>query len=47
MQRLLTALAGLVIGLWVVAWILAHFGLILICAAGFGVWSWYQARHRG
>ncbi len=47
MQRLLIALAGIAIGLWVLGWFLAHFGLILICAAGFGIWSWHQTRQRG
>jgi hypothetical protein len=47
MERFLIMAVCLVAGLWVLGWILSHFGLILICAAGFGLWSWFQARHRG
>ena len=47
MERLLIIVVGIAIGLWVFGWILSHFGLILICASGFGLWTWHQSRHRG
>jgi hypothetical protein len=46
MERVLITLVGIVVALWVLGWILSHFGLILIAAAGFGLWSWLQARQR-
>ena len=46
-ERLVISLIAIAAVLWVVGWLLTHFVLILLFAAGFGGWSWWQSRQRG
>lgn len=44
-ERLVMSLIVASVALWLVFWLLAHFGLLFIGALGFAGWSWWRAKH--
>jgi hypothetical protein len=44
-ERLVLSLIAAMVALWVVGWLLVHFGLLVVAGLGFGAWTWWRNRH--
>lgn len=44
-ERLVITLIIAMVAIWVVGWLLSHFGLLVVAGLGFAGWSWWRARH--